>query len=46
MAVPFAFGASIATYALVLFAACTPPTGPSGPKKAAATDQPYSGARL
>ena len=40
MAVPFAFGASIAAYALALFAALTPP------KRAPDSEQPYSGARL
>ena len=39
MAVPFAFGASIAAYALALFATCTPP-------KKTEADQPYSGARV
>ena len=39
MAVPFAFGASIATYALALFATCTPPQNPKA-------EQPYSGARV
>ena len=39
MAVPFAFGASIATYALALFATCTPPQSPKA-------EQPYSGARV
>lgn len=39
MAVPFAFGASIAAYALALFATCTPPKKPEA-------DQPYSGARV
>ena len=39
MAVPFAFSASIATYALALFATCTPPKKPKA-------DQPYSGARV
>ena len=39
MAVPFAFSASIATYALALFATCTPPQKPKA-------EQPYSGARV